>query len=162
MRAEISRVLRGEGALGPRADGFFQTVFHIGEIKVTAGNQVLLALPQNVFRNVTDDISRAVEMAVRTVMNADCRVLFVAKETLSQYAAEPAGAPEPVADKVPEPDVASIRSQAADEEETEPINGGEHVPEVDPYAEAASDPVIRDLISRGGQVTDVQILSEDE
>jgi hypothetical protein len=31
----------------------------------------------------------------------------------------------------------------------------------DPIAQAASDPVIQDLLDRGGQVTDVQVLTDE-
>ena len=162
MRAEISSFLRAAGPLGRTADGFFGSVFAIGQIRVVGGSQVLLGLPQNVFSKVTDSINQTVQEALCSVLGKACQVQFVEKGSLAGYAMEP-----PVA-QVREPDAPSVAGpvdatvgvshrQAIEVDEKE----GQAVLS-DPYLEAVSDPVIQDLVSRGGQVTDVQMLAEDK
>jgi DNA polymerase III subunit gamma/tau len=166
MRAEVSSFLRAAGPSGRTADGFFGSVFAIGQIKVVGGNQVLLGLPQNVFDKVTDGINQMVQEALCSVLGKACQVRFVEKGALAGYAMEPRVTldTEPGTISVATPIAAPVAAPVEGS-----IEGGIEVDEKDaqavvsdPYLEAVSDPVIQDLVSRGGQVTGVQMLAEDE
>ena len=87
--ARYRAFLRAAGRWGETADGFFGSVFAIGEIKVFGGNQVLLGLPQNVLSRSDRGIDQVVKQAVCSVLGKACQVRFVDKETLAKYAAEP-------------------------------------------------------------------------
>lgn len=162
MRGEISSFLRAASPLGRTADGFFGSVFAIGQIRVVGGNQVLLGLPQNVFSKVTDGINQIVQEALCSVLGKACQVRFVEKETLAGYAIESrvAAETEPDAISAAEPVAATVEASAKEEVEVDEEDS--QAVASDPYLEAVSDPVIQDLVSRGGQVTGVQMLAEDK
>jgi hypothetical protein len=95
-----------------------------------------------------------------------CQVRFVEKGALAGYAMEPRVTldTEPGTISVATPIAAPVAAPVEGS-----IEGGIEVDEndaqavvSDPYLEAVSDPVIQDLVSRGGQVTGVQMLAEDE
>jgi hypothetical protein len=144
------------------ADGFFGTVRHIGEIKVLGGNRVLLGLPQTVLSRIPDGVNEIVQEAIGSALGKSCQVRFVEKGTLAEQVAEPFVAEKPQPDKVStvaEPEIA--RTQAFMDKEAG-VGEEDGRDTLDPYQEAVSDPVVQDLVSRGGQVTDVQLLTEDE
>jgi hypothetical protein len=133
MRGEISAALRAEGPAGRKADGLFGTVFHIGEIRVLDGGELLLGLPRGVFAQVTGDVDEVVERVLGAVLGKSVRARFVDKMRLAEHRSAEA-APE------------AVRENAE----------GVHAPGSDPIEAAKSDPVVQDLIRRGGQVTDVE------
>jgi DNA polymerase-3 subunit gamma/tau len=140
MRGEISTALRGEGPEGRKADGLFGTVFHIGEIKVLAGNEILFALPRGVFTQVSGEINQVVERVLVGVLGKNVRARFVDRARLAEY--KPA-------------QLASSAAPGADQEAQAPELSA---PRTDPVEEAKSDPVVQDLVRRGGQVTDVELV----
>jgi DNA polymerase-3 subunit gamma/tau len=151
MMNDISRHLRDDRPHGPDADGFFRTVFHIGEVVVLDDNRVLLALPRKVHSKVTDGITQAVERAVCDVLDSPCHVQFVDRSRLAEIQAAPLS-PSP-----------ATKSQVNGSEEAEspaaqslPVSGA-----TDSYQDAVSDPVVQDLLKRGGQVTGVEVLPQD-
>jgi hypothetical protein len=160
MQSEISSALRAEGSLGKNADGLFRSVFVIGDVRILNGNEILLGLPPNVLSRVTGDITQTVGKVIGAVLGKACSVRFVEKGSVS---ASSAGAHARSAGEQ-DTDVQSASQLAApvmnvEESET-------HVKEAaaeaqDPYQEAVSDPVVQDLVSRGGQVTGVQVLSDE-
>jgi hypothetical protein len=141
MRGEISSALRAEGPAGRKADGLFGTVFHIGEIKVLGGSEILLALPRGVYAQASQEVHEVVERVLCSVLGKNIRARFVDRTRLDEY--KPSQPVSDVArdserDVVPPPDAPSTT--------------------VDPYEEAKSDPVVQDLVRRGGQVTDVELV----
>jgi hypothetical protein len=124
LRTEISSALRTEGSDGRKADGLFGTVFHIGEIKVLDGNEILLALPRGVYAQAGQGIDRVVERVLCAVLGKEVRARFVDRARLAEYKPSPGPAREAA----------------------------------DPYEEVKRDPVVQDLVRRGGQVTDVELL----
>jgi DNA polymerase-3 subunit gamma/tau len=150
MMDDISRHLRDDRPHGPDADGFFRTVFHIGEVVVLDGNRVFLALPQKVYSKVTNGITQAVERAVRAVLDTPCSVQFVDRSRLAEIKAVPPGPPT------------GVQVQVNGAEEVESASDSLLVSdEMDSYEDAVSDPVVQDLVKRGGQVTDVEVLPQD-
>jgi DNA polymerase-3 subunit gamma/tau len=135
MRGDVSAALRAEGPAGRKADGLFGTVFHIGEIKVLDGSELLFGLPRGVFAQVTGDVDQVLERVLGAVLGQSVRARFVDKARLAEYRSSQA-APK----SVPE----SVESVQA--------------PGADPIEDAKSDPVVQDLIRRGGQVTDVEAI----
>jgi len=108
-----------------------------------------------------EETKRVVEQALSSVLGKPCRARGVTKGSLPSASADrtvvsregtPAG--EGAGDEGQEPrqsqGASTPSSPAADS--TEPIPGS--------YEDAVSDPVVQDLIRRGGQVTDVQTLPE--
>ncbi len=94
---------------------------------------------------------RVVERALDEVLGRRCRVRGVVG------GAAPAGASAParLAQQAAAPtDLGAAASTEADSIEAE-------AGDLDPVEEAESDPVVQDLLSRGGQVTDVQVLSDE-
>jgi len=87
---------------------------------------------------------RLVEKALRVVLGKPCRVRGTVGESAPNHAVAATGSPLPV-----EPDRAPPSVEIT--EQAEP----------DLLEEAARDPVVRDLVNKGGQVTDVQMLSQD-
>jgi hypothetical protein len=140
MRAEISTALRDEGPAGRKADGLFGTVFHIGEIKVLAGNEILMALPQGVFAQVGGEIDAVVERVLCSVLGKSVRARFVDKARLNEIKPLAADRDAQVEQVV----------QAPQERENALV--------ADPVEEAKMDPVVQDLVRRGGQVTDVELV----
>jgi hypothetical protein len=135
MRGEISTALRAEGSAGRKADGLFGTVFHIGEIKVLGGNEILFALPRGVFSQVSGEINQVVERVLDSVLGKSVRARFVDLARLAEFVPAQSGPPGSTTGRDPEADVPA-----------------------DPIEEAKSDPVVQDLVRRGGQVTDVELL----
>jgi DNA polymerase-3 subunit gamma/tau len=154
MRGEISNALRAEGPDGRRADGLFGTVFHIGEIKVLAGNEILFALPRGVFAQVSDRIDQVVERVLSSVLGRTVRARFVDKTRLAEYEPSPPEAPE-----LAQPPSSDL--SGSDQQGSVPAEGGASAQPADPYEEAKSDPLVQDLVRRGGQVTEVKLSSEE-
>ena len=168
MQAEISGALRAEGALGKNADGLFRSVFVIGDIQVINGKEILLGLPPNVLQRVSGDINQMVGRVIGSVLGKPCTVRFVEKGTLPERRAESSAPSKPAIDE-PAPGPADPAMVSVEDVETDSGMSQSAARQVaaqsagpDPYQEAASDPVVQDLISRGGQVTDVQMLAEDK
>jgi hypothetical protein len=135
--------LRAEGPAGRKADGLFGTVFHIGEIKVLAGSEILLAVPRGVFAQAGAETNQVVERVLCSVLGKTVRARFVDKARLAEYkASEPGSGAGPVADQ----------ETLASPEERAPSAS------TDPYEEAKLDPVVQDLVRRGGQVTNVELV----
>jgi DNA polymerase-3 subunit gamma/tau len=87
---------------------------------------------------------RLVEKALQEVLGRPCRVRGTVGESApDRIMAEPA--PSGSADGNPSPNLAESTEQA----------------ESDLLEEATRDPVVQDLVNKGGQVTDVQMLSQD-
>jgi len=147
MRGEISAALRAEGPDGRKADGLFGTVFHIGEIRVLAGSEVLLALPRGVYAQAGSEIDQVVERVLCSVLGKDVRARFVDKARIDEY--QPS---------TPAPGAAQEAVQGSGElEDARPQESNEPSSPADPYEEAKLDPVVQDLVRRGGQVTQVEL-----
>jgi hypothetical protein len=144
MRGEISTALRAEGPAGRKADGLFGTVFHIGEIRVLAGSDILFALPRGVFAQVSREVDSVVERVLCSVLGKDLRARFVDQARLGEY--KPSEPRVPTA--APEIGQATQASQEASAPSTS----------TDPYEEAKLDPVVQDLVRRGGTVTNVELV----
>jgi len=135
MRGEISGALRAEGPAGRKADGLFGTVFHIGEIKVLAGSELLFGLPRGVFAQVTSEVDEVVERVLCAVLGKSVRARFVDKARMDTYqpAAPAAGTPE-----------GAQASQASHTEEAASPS--------EPVEETDLDPVMQYLVSQGGEI----------
>jgi hypothetical protein len=142
-RDEILDTLRRDRPLGPKASGLFGTaVRSAGEIKVLSGSEILLALPSGAFSQVVPGVDQVVERVLCSVLGKSVRARFVDKARLAEYKPSqpgPAAAPE--------------AQQGTDtaQETSAPSSP------TDPYEEAKLDPVVQDLVRRGGQVTDVEL-----
>jgi hypothetical protein len=161
MQSEISSALRVEGALGRNADGLFRSVFVIGDIQILNGNEIVLGLPPNVLQRVTGDITQIVERVIGKVLARSCSVRFAAKGSLpaSGTASPTRLGPDSVTDEGASRPADSMETDAREPESGATATSAD---ERDPYQEAIADPVVQDLISRGGQVTEVQVVSDDE
>jgi DNA polymerase III gamma/tau subunit len=145
MRGDISTALRSEGHEGRKADGLFGTVFHIGEIKVLGGSEILFALPRGVFAQASDEINQVVERVLCAVLGKDLRVRFVDQARLAEY--KPSQ---------PAPSIAPASGEEAQSPRHEAPRTG--AGQTDPIEVAKSDPVVQDLVRRGGQVTDIELV----
>jgi hypothetical protein len=157
MRGEISAALRAEGPDGRKADGLFGTVFHIGEIRVLAGNEILLALPRGVYAQAGSAIDQVVERVLCSVLGKDVRARFVDKARIDDY--QPLS---PAPGAVQEAGHKSSALQDTRPQDVHPQDAGTHESNgpsspADPYEEAKQDPVVQDLVRRGGQVTQVEL-----
>ena len=132
LRSEISTALRAEGPEGRKADGLFGTVFHIGEIKVLNGSEILFGLPRGVYAQGGAEIDRVLERVLCSVLGVNVRARFVDKARLDEY--------RPSLPLVPD---------AAEEETPASQN--------DPVEEAKADPVVQYLVRHGGQVEQVEL-----
>lgn len=142
IRGEISAALRAEGPDGRKADGLFGTVFHIGEIKVLGGSEILFALPRGVYAQADSESDQVLERVLCSVLGRNVRARFVDKARLDEY--KPSRSAEGSAQEAsPEPQAAQAP-------------GAPSSP-ADPYEEAKLDPVVQNLVRRGGQVTQVEL-----
>ncbi len=97
-----------------------------------------------------EETKRVVEQAISSVLAKPCRARGVAKENSLPASAESAG---DEAEEPHQPQGGSAQAVSSTSESAGPMTGS--------YEEVVSDPVVQDLIRRGGQVTDVQTLSEE-
>jgi len=97
-----------------------------------------------------EETKRVVEQAISLALAKPCRARGVAKESSLPASAEGAG---DEAEEPSQPQGGSAQAVSPTAESPGPMPGS--------YEEVVSDPVVQDLIRRGGQVTDVQILSEE-
>lgn len=101
-----------------------------------------------------EENKQIVERAVGEVLGKRCRVR-AAVRTIDAPEPEPASSLPPTSAGGVE-DPGSTEGPLAER----PPEDRSGVP--DPYEEAASDPIVQDLVDRGGQVTDVQVLHDAE
>jgi DNA polymerase-3 subunit gamma/tau len=100
-----------------------------------------------------EENKRIVERALTSVLGKPCRVRGEAGTTVASVQEARSAGPAPLPRRGP-----------GAHEGGEPLQGDgstETASPEDHYREAASDPVIQDLISKGGKITDVQLLSEE-
>jgi DNA polymerase-3 subunit gamma/tau len=90
---------------------------------------------------------RIVEQALGSVLGKPCRVRGTVRGTTPRRSQGASAAAAMVEEVIPS-------------DESEPPDLSEFL-EADPYQDPASDPVIQDLVDRGGRVTDVQVLPEE-
>jgi hypothetical protein len=152
LRGEISAALRAEGPDGRKADGLFGTVFHIGEIKVLAGSEILLALPRSVYAQAGREIDQVVERVLGSVLGKDVRARFVDKARIDEYVPSP-----PAPGSAQEAGQKSSAPQDVGAQETSAHPPAAQPSPADPYEAAKLDPVVQDLVRRGGQVTQVEL-----
>ena len=97
-----------------------------------------------------EETKRVLEQAMSSVLEKPCRARGVVKDSSAD-----AGGERPTAREEDEPARGTVGEQAGSppSESTGPSP--------DPYEEAISDPVVQDLVRRGGQVTDVQTLPKE-
>lgn len=98
---------------------------------------------------------RVVEEALSTVLGKPCRIRGVVEGAFVAPAATEGRPFEPAPD-AERPVEANAGEQASPAES----DAAEGLP--DPYQDVIADPVVQDLVRRGGQVTDVQMRSEEE
>jgi DNA polymerase-3 subunit gamma/tau len=109
---------------------------------------------------------RIVERALRAVLGKPCRILCEVRDASSPQSTGQPGSVGPAgkrpmgenAGQASEPQVLE-ESEVPTVHRSDERSSGRPVP--DTYEQAISDPVVQDLIDRGGQVTDVQVLSEE-
>ena len=124
--------------------------------RIKDGNQIVFEFTTEVVASkLTDEKSRIAEGLIRSVLGKPCRVRGVAQAASPTPAgarpSDPRSTPR-AGQASPGPGSSSAGTPSAQSEQ-----GGAR----DPYLEARSDPIVQDLIKRGGQVTDVQVLPEE-
>ena len=110
-----------------------------------------------------EENKRIVERALSSVLDKPCRVRGVVKGSFSSPAGTQRSSRESSAPRFAAP-IAAARmavASAAEPQDVGSAEGDEWGPAENLYQEATSDPVVQDLIDRGGRVTDVQVLSEE-
>jgi DNA polymerase-3 subunit gamma/tau len=110
-----------------------------------------------------EENKRIVERALSAVLDKPCRVRGVVRGSFSP----PTGTRRPHVESPAPPSAAPgattsmVKESAAGSQDAGSTEGDEQEPNEDLDPEAPFDPVVQDLIDRGGQVTDVQVLSEE-
>jgi hypothetical protein len=131
-------------------------VFHIGEIRVLAGNEILLALPRGVYAQAGSAIDQVVERVLCSVLGKEVRARFVDKARIDEY--QPLSpAPGAVQEAGPKSSAQDTRPQDARPQDAAPHDSNGPSSPADPYEEVKQDPVVQDLVRRGGQVTQVEL-----
>jgi len=130
-------------------------------VGVQDGNRIVFEFPSEFLSSKLEkeENRRIVEEAIAEVLGRPCRVQGVLRGTVTHAPAVAERAPAnrkaaAVAPPVAAPEGAG-EQDAPDAERSE----GAVEASTDPYRAAHADPVVQDLIRRGGQVTDVQPLS---
>jgi hypothetical protein len=136
---------------------------------IEAGNRLVLEFASDFLSSKLEKEENKciVEQALASILGKPCRVRATvrgaaptAPASLSSVGAPPslaAAGPPPSASAGAEP--AAPAPAVPQSEKT--AGDAEPAAQVDPYEDAASDPVIQDLVSLGGRVTDVQVLPEE-
>ena len=104
----------------------------------------------------TDSNRRLVEGVLRTVLGKPCRVRSAVGESAPSCASMDTEGYSAVGIDLAAQDSATANVEAA----TDYDSGLQAEP--DSLEDVTNDPVVHDLVSRGGQVTGVQMLTEDE
>jgi hypothetical protein len=145
-----SRIRQHIKAESPQAEALVNSAL---DREIEDGNRLVLYLASDLLASKLgkEESMRIVEQALSSVLGKPCRVRGAVKGASTQQrdvsAAPAQSQPAPGAGRAP-------RAEQIEPEPSELVAS-------DPYQEAVSDPVIQDLVSRGGQVTDVQVLPEE-
>jgi hypothetical protein len=150
--SDIRHTIRAESR---QAEALFNSAL---EHWVEGGNRLVLAFASDFLSSKLEAESnrRLVEGALRAVLGKPCRVRGAVGESAPLQALE-----GQVRHTALEPSSAATDSATTTVDATAaPESGLQDEPDL--LEDATNDPVVQDLISRGGQVTGVQMLSEDE
>ena len=153
VNANWDRVKQLIKAESPQAEALVNSA--LGR-EVESVNRLVLRLASELLASKLEkeENKRIVERALSSVLGKPCRVRGEVGETVTPLLEE-----ERSANRPPLPH--QTTGPHGSGELPQPNGTSAIAAPEDHYREAASDPVIQDLISRGGKITDVQLLSEE-